>query len=259
MRLTVIGCSGSVPGPESPASCYLVQAPYQGRTFSLVLDLGSGALGALYRSLDPAKVDAFALSHLHPDHCLDLCSYYVVARYSPSAPVPSQPVYGPPDAAERLSRAYEVSRRAPNDSSLAAHFRFRDWQASQQIGPFTVDTVPVDHPVDAYAMRITHDVPGGGTLVYSGDTGPCDTLVDLARGADLLLVESSFLEGSDNPAGLHLTGRQAAEVGARGGVGAVVLTHIPPWHDRDAVLNEALPHFSGRLSLAVSGASWEIG
>ena len=260
MRLTVIGCSGSVPGPESPASCYLVQAPYQGRTFSLVLDLGSGALGALYRYLDPAKVDAFALSHLHPDHCLDLCSYYVLARYSPSAPVPSQPVYGPPGAAERLARAYEVSRpAAPNDSSMAAHFRFRDWQASQQIGPFTVDTVSVDHPVDAYAMRITHDVPGGGTLVYSGDTGPCDTLVDLARGADLLLVESSFLEGSDNPAGLHLTGRQAAEVGARAGVGAVVLTHIPPWHDRDAVLNEALDHFSGPLSLAVSGASWEIG
>jgi ribonuclease BN (tRNA processing enzyme) len=259
MRLTVIGCSGSVPGPESPASCYLVQAPYQGRTFSLVLDLGSGALGALYRYLDPATVDAFALSHLHPDHCLDLCSYYVVARYSPSAPVPSQPVYGPPGAAERLTRAYEVSKRAPSDSSLAAHFGFRDWQASQQIGPFTVDTVSVDHPVDAYAMRITHDVPGGGTLVYSGDTGPCDTLVDLARGADLLLVESSFLEAPDNPGGLHLTGRQAAEVSARAGVGAVVLTHIPPWHDPDAVLNEALPHFSGPLSLAVSGATWEIG
>ena len=40
MRLTVIGCSGSFPGPDSPASCYLIQAPYEGRTFSIVLDLG---------------------------------------------------------------------------------------------------------------------------------------------------------------------------------------------------------------------------
>jgi ribonuclease BN (tRNA processing enzyme) len=63
-----------VPGPESAASCYLVQAPFQGRTFSLILDLGLGAVGSLHRYLDPGKVDAFALSHLHPDHCLDLCA-----------------------------------------------------------------------------------------------------------------------------------------------------------------------------------------
>ncbi len=257
MKLTVVGCSGSVPGPESPASCYLVQAPFQGRTFSLVLDLGSGALGALYRYLDPSQVDAFALSHLHPDHCLDLCGYYVVARYSPTGPWPAQPVYGPRGAGERLSRAYEVPR--VEEATLAEHFDFRDWQATQEIGPFTVRTVPVDHPVEAYAMRIAHNAPDGGILVYSGDTGPCNALVELASGADLLLVESSFLEGPDNPPGLHLTGRQAAEIGASAGVGAVVLTHIPPWNDPDAVLNEALPHYSGPLSLAVGGASWEIG
>ena len=67
------------------------------------------------------------------------------------------------------------------------------------------------------------------------------------------------MEQPDNPSGLHLTGRQAAEVGARAGAGAVVITHIPPWNDRDAVLAEALPHFAGPLSLAVTGASWEIG
>jgi ribonuclease BN (tRNA processing enzyme) len=249
-----------MPGPESSASCYLVQAAYQGRTFSLIVDLGSGALGALYRYLDPSQVDGFALSHLHPDHCLDLCAYYVLAEYSPTAPWPEQPVYGPPGAAERLSRAYDVRKPdADAGPTLAAHFRFHDWQATQQIGPFTVATLPVDHPVEAYALRITENVPDGGSLAYSGDTGPCDALVELASGADLLLVESSFLDRPDNPPGLHLTGRQAAEVGARAGVAAVVLTHIPPWHDRDAVLAEALPHFAGPLSLAVTGASWEIG
>ena len=263
MKLTVVGCSGSVPGPESPASCYLVQAPHQGGTFSLVLDLGPGALGVLHRFCDPWSIDAFALSHLHPDHCLDLCAYYVLARYSPGAPLPRQPVFAPPGTAERLSRAYDVPPLEPDPAAagptLAGHFDFHDWRATQQMGPFTVATVPVDHPVEAYALRITHDVPGGGSLVYSGDTGPCDALVELAQGADLLLVESSFMERPDNPSGLHLTGRQAAEVGARAGVGAVVLTHIPPWNDRDAVLAEALPHFAGPLSLAVTGATWEIG
>ena len=263
MRLTVVGSSGSIPGPESPASSYLVQAPFQGRTFTLVVDLGPGSLGALYRYLEPREVDAFALSHLHPDHCLDLCAYYVLARYSPTAPWPRQPVYGPRGAAERLSRAYDVPLLEAEDTdpgpTLAGHFDFHDWQATQQIGPFTVTTVPVDHPVETYAIRITHNVPGGGSLVYSGDTGPCDALGELSQGADLLLVESSFVEQPGNPPGLHMTGKQAAEVGTRAGVGAVVLTHIPPWHDRDAVLAEALPHFGGPLSLAVTGATWEIG
>lgn len=262
MRLTVVGCSGSVSGPESAASCYLVQAAYAGRTFSLVLDLGPGAFGALYRHLDPARVDAFALSHLHPDHCLDLAAYYVAAAYSPTAPWPRRPLYGPADTPARLARAYEVRRpdgaAAEPGPGIADHFDFRLWRPRQQVGPFIVETAVVDHPVEAYAMRITEDVTAGGTLAYSGDTGPCEALVELARGADLLLVEASFREGPNQRPGLHLTGRQAAEAGARAEVGAVVLTHIPPWHDPDQILAEAQPH-AGFVSRAVPGASWEIG
>ena len=72
MRLTVVGCSGSFAGPASAASCYLVQADSGGRTWSLVLDLGSGALGSLQRHVSPDQLDAVVLSHLHPDHCVDL-------------------------------------------------------------------------------------------------------------------------------------------------------------------------------------------
>src|SRR5487761_1525454 len=67
VRLTVIGCSGSFPGPDSPGSCYLVEAD----GFRLLLDLGNGALGALQRYCGLYDVDAICLSHLHADHCLD--------------------------------------------------------------------------------------------------------------------------------------------------------------------------------------------
>src|SRR5215213_4626507 len=139
MKLTVVGCSGSVSGPESP---YLVQASYAGGTFSLVLDLGPGAFGALYRYLDPAQVDAFALSHLHPDHCLDLCGYYVAAAYSPTAPWPRRLLFGPTDTPERLVRAYEVRRNngmpAEPGPGIGDHFDYRTWQREQQVGPFRV-------------------------------------------------------------------------------------------------------------------------
>jgi len=96
MRLTIVGCSGSLAGPLSPASCYLVQADQDGRTWNLVLDLGNGALGALQRHVDPTTVDAVVLSHLHADHCLDLCGLYVAQKYSPAVLARSRiPVYGP--------------------------------------------------------------------------------------------------------------------------------------------------------------------
>jgi ribonuclease BN (tRNA processing enzyme) len=262
MELRVVGCSGSVPGPDSPASCYLVQAPYQGRTFSLLLDLGPGSLGALYRHLDPRDVDVVALSHLHPDHCLDACALYVAAKYSPGGGWNHTEFFGPSGTADRLARAYEVAPSGPRGEpgpGLASYFHFHDWQPEQQIGPFRVRTVRVDHPVEAYAIRVDDLGNGGGSLVYSGDTGPCQSLVDLARGADLLLVEAAFLARENLPPGLHLTGAEAAAAGAAAGVGTVMLTHIPPWHDPDQVLAEARPHYRGTLMLAQPGASWSIG
>ena len=90
MRLTVVGCSGSFAGPASPASSYLVQAEHDGRTWSIVLDLGNGALGPLQRYVDLADLDAVFISHLHPDHCVDLCGLYVTRKYRPGGPVEGQ-------------------------------------------------------------------------------------------------------------------------------------------------------------------------
>ncbi|MDT4924242.1 MAG: hypothetical protein QOG01_1955, partial [Pseudonocardiales bacterium] len=68
MKVTVLGCSGSVPGPDSAASGYLIEA----EGYRLLLDLGHGAFGALQRYVQPTDVDAIVISHLHPDHCIDL-------------------------------------------------------------------------------------------------------------------------------------------------------------------------------------------
>ena len=86
VKLTVVGCSGSYPGPDSPASCYLVEAESDGRIWRILLDLGNGALGALQKYVDPLVIDAVLVSHLHPDHCIDLCGYYVLRRYHPAGP-----------------------------------------------------------------------------------------------------------------------------------------------------------------------------
>ena len=155
MRLTIIGCSGSYPGPDSPASCYLLEADdADGRTWRVLLDLGNGALGALHQYVDPLAIDAVLLSHLHADHCLDLCGYYVMRKYHPTGPQPRIPVWGPAGTADRMARAYDLPtgpRHARTSSTSGT------WAGPVEIGPFAVTPVPVAHPVDAFGLRVTAD------------------------------------------------------------------------------------------------------
>ncbi|WP_028659063.1 MBL fold metallo-hydrolase [Nocardioides insulae] len=260
MRLTVVGCSGSYPGPQSPASCYLLQADGvdaegRSRTWSLVLDMGNGALGLLQRYIDPLAVDAVLLSHLHADHCVDMTSYYVLRKYHPSGTQPRIPVWGPQGTAGRLANAYDLPRRPGMREEFEFHRYDEQGTGSFTLGPFEITAAEVDHPVPAYGLRISAE---GRTLAYSGDTGPTPALLDLAKGADLFLVEASFREGDDNPPSLHLTGAEAGQYATEAVSKRVVVTHVPPWHDAAEILAEAKQTYSGPIELARSGAVYEI-
>lgn len=249
MRVTVIGCSGSFPGPDSPASSYLIEA----EGFSMLLDLGNGALGSLQRFHPLYEIDAVCISHLHADHCLDLCGYWVARTYRPGGPPPRIPVHGPADTAHRMARAYDLDP----DPGMTGTFDFRTLpRGTFDIGPFRVTAELMPHPVEAYAFRIEY---GGKALVYSGDTGPSDALVELARGADLFLCEASFLDQPGLPPELHLTAREAGEHAARADVGRLVLTHLVPWNDADVSLKEAKASpYEGGIELAEVGARYRL-
>jgi ribonuclease BN (tRNA processing enzyme) len=181
VRLTVVGCSGSYPGPDSPASCYLVEAELGDRTWRLVLDLGNGALGALHRYADPLTIDAVLLSHLHADHCIDLTSYYVLRKYHPTGARPPIPVYGPDGTPGRL-----------------------------------------------------------------------------ARDADVFLCEASWPSVPTPPPGIHLTGREAGEHATRAGAKRLLLTHLMPFHDPQAMLAEAKETYEGQIDLVAPGAVYSV-
>jgi len=249
VRLTVLGCSGSIPGPRGPCSSYLLES----EGYRLLLDLGNGALGALQRHAGLDGVDATLVSHLHPDHCLDLCAWYVARRYHPEGPMPCVPVYGPAGTGARLARAYGVA--AAED--MGARFDFRSVEAGRlDLGPFRLTLARVAHPVETFAVRAEAD---GATLTYSADTGPTDVLVDLARDTDLLLCEASVEQGRPPEPGLHLDGRQAGEHAGRAGVGRLLLTHLPPWTDPARNLDAAARAYSGAVELARPDAAYDLG
>jgi ribonuclease BN (tRNA processing enzyme) len=243
VRLTVVGCSGSAPGPASAASCYLVE--HDG--FALLLDLGSGAFGSLLALADPARIDAVYLSHLHADHCLDVAPFIVWHRYSGRSPGKPVPLYAPMGAERRLALAYDADGSAIDDvfDVLAVG------AGSFRLGPFEVTTARTAHPVECYAVRLD---AGGRTLVYTGDTGPCPAVVALATGADVLLSEASHPDRPGLPPDLHMTGREAGEHAAAAGVGRLLLTHVPAWVDAGEQLAAARAAFPAAHLVRVGDA-----
>lgn len=253
--VTIVGCSGSFPGPDSPASCYLLTTVANGRRWQLLLDLGSGALGALQQHTDPLSIDAIVLSHLHPDHCLDLTGLHVMRTHHPHRPPPpGLDVFGPAGAAERLARAHGVEMATAVDDTFA--FQDLDDRATFTVGPFVVTPFAVHHPVPAFGFRVEC---GGAVLAYTGDTDTCQALMPMMAGADLVLADAAFVEGRDLARGVHLTGLRAAQAaGEAGGVARLMLTHIPPWNDPQVCRSDAASVWPGDVELAQPGKTHSL-
>lgn len=252
MKLTVIGCAGSFPGPDSPCSSYLLEA----EDFRLLIDFGSGSLGSLQRYADPYRIDAILLTHLHADHIMDACPYVVMRRYAPGAPFPRVPLYGPDGTEARLSAAYGGAGEdaCPRLSDVYDIRTLRPGRLS--IGPFALTLDRVSHPVETFAVRAEHD---GRSLVYSSDTGESTALERLVHGCDTFLCEASYLEGRPNPTDVHLTGRQAGEYAAKAGTGRLLLTHlVQRWGDRDQTRTEAQSVYSGPIEVVEPGDTYTI-
>lgn len=247
VRLTVLGCSGTFPGPDSCCSSYLVE--HEG--FKLLIDCGTGAVGAMHRNDHLIDVDAVFLSHLHADHCLDLVAWYYVRYYHPEGPRPTVPVYGPLGSAERIARAF--------DDRPVGFDKVYDWRLAKpghtEIGPFDVEIATMRHPIESLGIRLN---AGGKSFAYSSDTAETDALPTLARDADLLLAEASWLDGPAHPQGIHMTGSQAARMGEAAGVDRLLLTHIVPWTDRSLILEEATAVRPDGTALALSDMVYDI-
>ncbi|PWW56264.1 MBL fold metallo-hydrolase [Actinokineospora spheciospongiae] len=256
MLLTVLGCSGSVPGPGAPASGYLLEA----EGFLLGVELGNGTFSALQALRDPFELDALLFSHLHADHCADFSALSVYRRYHPAPTIDPRanklPVHAPAEAPTRFSAQYGTDEADRQVTNLSDVYDFVPLNTGKfQVGPFEVVAAPAAHPCESYSFRISH---GGRSLGYTGDTGVNAVLPDLVHDVDTLLAEASWTHSGAVIPDLHLSGREAGEIAAQAGVGRLLLTHIPPWTDSAAVLAEARAAYRGDVVIVRQGASYEV-
>jgi ribonuclease BN (tRNA processing enzyme) len=135
----------------------------------------------------------------------------------------------------------------------------RPWEATVpvQFGANTVTPWRVSHPPESYGLTLRSET--GGTLCFTGDTALCPSVIDMARGADILLAEASWTHDPPNrPPDLHMSGTEAGRLAAGAGVQELLLTHIPPWTAREDVIAEAKAEFAGPVHAVSPGEVYEF-
>ncbi|HZC72223.1 MAG TPA: MBL fold metallo-hydrolase [Jatrophihabitans sp.] len=247
VRLTVLGSCGAFPEPGRACSGYLLE--HDG--FRLLVDLGYAVVPRLLELIRAEDVDAVVISHGHPDHCADL-NPLLRARVVRDDPAPPLPVYAPPGA---LDAVLALDRPGMLDAGYALH-ALADG-ADLEIGPYRVQTRLLPHWLPNAGLRLS---AGRRVVAYTGDGGPSPDVIELARDADLLLAEASYVDevpedSRDYLSSARVQGRQAAAAGAH----RLLLTHLLPGVDAAAAQDVARVEYGGEVGLATPGLVVELG
>ena len=251
LRLTVLGCSSAVPDPASPAAGFLVEWD---RT-AILLDVGQGVVRRLERLMDPHDLDAIVIGHMHADHFLDLAGLRYLFPWGEPAAV-RLPVHLPPGGRSRLDALATAISERPAFFDAAYDAVEFDPEVPLEIGPLTIRFRRGRHYVPAWAMAV--EAPDGARLVYTGDTGPSDAMVDFGRNADLLLVEAGLRQVSDDdPERGHLTPEEAIDLATRAGARTTLLVHYAP--SRRAELEAMCEAAGPGIRLALAGLVRTVG
>ncbi len=234
MELVVLGTGAAYPGPHQACSGYLIREGQAG----LLLDCGNGIVSRLQEAGEMDNLTALVFSHLHADHLLDVFPLFYSRIYTRGKSYPRLPVYLPPGEADRFARIAEVLRVEPHKLFERA-FQATEYDpaAGLMVDGLHLSFLRNEHPIPTYAVRVENS---RSSLFYSSDTGPHPGLVDLARGSYLALCEATLDEVDYSPEHpIHLTPRLAAEIASQAGVQKLLLTHMWPFYDRQAMLDQA--------------------
>jgi ribonuclease BN (tRNA processing enzyme) len=252
MQITVVGSGTVVPSLQRRQSCVSVRAGSE----TLVFDLGSGAVrGMLRADLDPFAVDRIFFTHFHPDHTVDAVPLLFAINHG-SQEQRTRPLHlaGPEPFAEFWASLMKVwGKWMTGDYPTLLSELPRECPSPMELSGCHLTWAPAEHRRESIAYRLD---AGEGAFVYTGDTEYSDSVVELARGADTLLIECAFPD--DAPVPGHLTPSGAASIAREAGVKRVILTHIYPVTDVLDLVSEVGNGFDGEVIVAEDGLTLDV-
>lgn len=249
VKVTVLGSAGSYPGNGRACASYLVSAGDR----HLLLDCGNGSVANLLDAVDPAALDGVIISHLHPDHFVDLYGLHYALRFHPTG-AKKVDVYAP-EGAEDLMTSLLLGESA---SSFVSHLPMHVAAAGDRfdVGPFAVELFTANHPIETLASRIIID---GRIIAYSGDSAPTPALVTCALDADLFICDATWASrDAPFPEGVHMTGTEAGMHAAEAGAERLMVTHVFPQRQPEQVAADAETVYDGIVWVAYDREEYEL-
>jgi ribonuclease BN (tRNA processing enzyme) len=245
MRLILLGTGTGIPSGDraSPSLVLLMKGG------PVLFDMGPGTLRRLASLGIPFdRINQVCFTHFHPDHTADLIHFLFATRH-PSVLERRKPfrMIGPrgfQDFIKRVRAAYQHWLDLPPE---LVEIEELDTGAPEErpFENFRLSTRPVDHTPHSLAYRIeSHQ---GRSFVYSGDTGFCDGIIQLAQDTDLLILECSSPEGQEERG--HLTPSLAGRIAGQAGAKRLVLLHFYPEVLGTDIARDCRKEFEGEIIL----------
>ena len=245
MQLIILGSGTAIPVIDraSPSLVLL------GGNGPMLFDMGPGSLRQCSRiGLRFSDLAHIFLTHFHPDHCADLV-HFLFATRNPAVLEKRIPFHmtgplGLKNFLKGLGKVYGKWIQLPPDLMIVEE-RNTEKREAATYGPLRILSQPVRHTPQSLAYRV--EGPSGLDFVYSGDTGFCEEIVDLARGVDLLILEASFPDGQE-PEG-HLTPSLAGRVATLAKAQRLALLHFYPEVLATDIVAQCRKTYKGKLIL----------
>ena len=267
MKLTLLGTGMPWPNPLRAGPSQHLQLGYA----SVLVDYGNGAARRMVDAGIDYNVDYVFLTHMHSDHTVDL-AHLLISGWIQYRKQPWR-IIGPPYTKEfvaRILHAFEEDIRLRHLHDRVGDDVMRP--IVQEIGDGDVvegegwraTAIEVEHGYVKPSLGFRFEA-AGRSIVISGDTAPCDALVEAAQGADVLVHETTAADpercekhgpASENLtvfrqriAASHTCCHEAGMVAARAGVKRLVLSHLPPRFDEAAALAAIRADYDGPSEL----------
>lgn len=238
-KLTFLGTASAVPDSDQQNSHLVVEAMER----SILVDcVGNPVVRLKQAGIDPLSITDLIVTHFHPDHVsgvpLLLMDLWLMGRTN------ALNLYGLPDVLDRITK-------------MMALYDWETWEGFypvnfvQVIGNGLISLIDTEG-FKVFAAEVSHMVPTMGirmttnesVVCYSSDTEPCDSILQLAQNADILIHEAT---GEGNG---HTSPEQAGQVAHQTGTGKLFLIHYPANADTDEWIKRAQINFSGEVIAA---------